>query len=222
VKYLYLSHILGPDTPFYGGDGTFQIETLRSIVLGDSCNAGRWSFPNHAGTHIDLPRHFVIDGTCIDDYPPEFWISTQVGLIDISDTQPGFVISPELLESYGVSQNVELLLLKTSFGKIRTAPAYWRENPVFAPALADYLRSRFPRLRIFGFDTISVSSWMDRSTGREAHRAFLSGNKPILLLEDMSLSQIDSETKFSRVTVAPLLVSSADAAPCTVIAEVIE
>ncbi|MFZ4857086.1 MAG: cyclase family protein [Desulfuromonadaceae bacterium] len=222
MKYLYLSHFLGPDTPFYGGDGTFQIEPLRSMKQGDNCNTGRWSFPNHAGTHIDLPRHFVVDGACMNDYPPEFWISTQVGLIDISDTQPGFVINPELLESYGVSQNVELLLLKTGFGTVRTAPAYWRESPVFAPDLADYLRSSFPRLRIFGFDTISVSSWMDRPTGRKAHQAFLGGDKPILLLEDMSLSQIDPETKFSRVTVAPLLVSGADAAPCTVIAEVIE
>jgi arylformamidase len=221
VKHLYLSHVLGPDTPFYGGDGAFQVEPLRSIAAGDSCNASRWSFPNHAGTHIDLPRHFVSDGRCADDYPPDFWVFKDVGVIDISDVQPGFVIGPELLEKFEVAQDVELLLLKTEFGRYRATPAYWRENPVFSPELADYLRNRFPLLRVFGFDTISVSSWTDRPTGREAHRAFLGGDKPILLVEDMNLSQIGSETIFSRVTIAPLLVRRADAAPCTVTAEVI-
>lgn len=222
MKHLYLSHFLGPDTPFYGGDGAFHIENLRSIEQGDSCNASRWSFPNHAGTHVDLPRHFVADGKIMDDYPPEFWIFTNVRVIDISDVKPGFVIGAELVEGFEVTQDVELLLLKTGFGKIRKTPAYWRENPVFAPELADYLRNRFSSLRAFGFDTISVSSWTDRPTGRKAHHAFLAGNKPILLVEDMNLSQITSESMFSRITVAPVLVNGADAAPCTVIAEVIE
>jgi len=219
VKHLYLSHFLGPETPFYGGDGSFQIEKLRSIEQGDSCNANKWSFPNHAGTHIDLPRHFVADGSCMDDYPPDFWLFTHVGVIDISDVKPGFVISAELFENFRISQDVELLLLKTGFGKIRTTPAYWRENPIFTPDLAGYLRNRIPRLRVFGFDTISVSSWYDRSMGREAHRAFLGGDRPILLLEDMNLAMIDAQRVLSRVTVAPLLVAGADAAPCTVIAE---
>ncbi|WP_082833126.1 cyclase family protein [Geobacter anodireducens] len=58
VNRIYLSHFLGDDTPFYGGDETFQVESVRSIAAGDVCNTSRWSFLNHAGTHVDLPLHF--------------------------------------------------------------------------------------------------------------------------------------------------------------------
>jgi kynurenine formamidase len=222
VKQVYLSHFLGPDTPFYGGDGAFHVEKLRSMEQGDSCNACRWSFPNHAGTHIDLPRHFVADGTCMNDYPADYWVFKNVGVIDISEIQPGFAIGPELLDNTAIAQDVELLLLKTGFGRHRSTAAYWQENPVVRSELADYLRGRFPLLRALGFDTISIASWTDRLTGREAHRAFLGGERPILLIEDMDLEPLDAKTALSRITVAPLLVREADASPCTVMAEVIE
>lgn len=222
MKRIYLSHFLGMATPFYGGDGSFQADTLRSMAAGDSCNASRWSFPNHAGTHVDLPRHFITDGMSMDDYPPDFWFFQNVEVIDISAALPCKAISPEMLEEFEVSPDIELLLLKTGSGRFRATPVYWQEGPVFRPELADHLRSRFSSLRAFGFDTISVSSWTDRPTGREAHRAFLGGDKPILLIEDMNLEEIEATRKISSVTVAPLLVKGADAAPCTVIAEVIK
>ena len=222
MKRIYLSHFLGTDTPFYGGDKTFQVEQLRSMAAGETCNSSRWSFPNHAGTHIDMPRHFVPDGNCMDDYPPDFWLFRNIAVVDISPLMPASLIGPSMLEKSQVSETVELLLLKTGFGRVRKTPAYWRENPVFTPELADFLRTRFPSLRVFGFDSISISSWTDRMTGREAHRAFLGGERPILLIEDMNLDAVDESMDFSRVTVAPLLVTGADAAPCTVIAEVVE
>lgn len=222
MKRIYLSHLLGTVTPFYGGNGAFQADTLCSIASGDSCNASRWSFPNHAGTHVDLPRHFIPDGRGMDDYPPDFWFFQNIAIVDISAVLPGKAIGPEMLEEFEVSPQIELLLLKTGLGRFRAMPVYWQEGPVFRPELADYLRSKFPSLRTFGFDTISVSSWTDRATGREAHRAFLGGEKPILLIEDMDLEDVDATRKISSVIVAPLLVSGADAAPCTVIAEVAE
>jgi len=220
LKRIYLSHFLGRDTPFYGGDADFQIDCLRSINSGDSCNSCRWSFPNHAGTHIDLPLHFVIDGKSLDDYPPDFWIFQHVAIAELEGIIPGSFIGPEMLEQSDLLPSTELLFLKTGFGRLRGTPSYWMENPVFRPELAAYLRDRFSALRAIGFDTISLSSWTDRTTGRVAHRAFLSGEKPILLIEDMDLSQIDESSIVSRVTVAPLLVGGTDASPCTIIAEV--
>jgi len=220
VTHIYLSHFMGPDTPFYGGDGSFQVEPLRSMEAGDPCNTCSWSFPNHAGTHIDLPLHFVHGGKRMDDYSPDFWIFHHVAVVDISGVTPGSVISSDMLDTQHIPSSVELLLLKTGFGSTRGTPAYWQAGPVFSPELADYLRSRFSHLRVFGFDAISVSSWTDRATGREAHRAFLGGDRPILLLEDMDLSLVNELQNILSVTVAPLLVAGADASPCTIIAEV--
>jgi arylformamidase len=220
MKRIYLSHFLGPETPLYGGEGCIQIDNLRSINSGDSCNSSRCSFPNHAGTHIDLPRHFVADGKMLDDYPPDFWIFQHVTIAELGEIIPGSVIGPDLLKQFEIPPLTELLLLKTGFGRLRGTPSYWMENPVFRPELAEYLRESLSALRAIGFDTISLSSWTDRTTGRLAHRAFLSGDNPILLIEDMDLAHLDNKTIVSRVTVAPLLMSGTDASPCTIIAEV--
>lgn len=217
---VYISYFLEQKTPFYGGDRGFQLEPLRSMEAGDPCNTSFWSFPNHAGTHVDLPRHFVADGKCLDDYSPDFWVFQRVAVINISEFIPGSVIDSDILDKQQIPESVELLLLKTGFGSVRGTPAYWQAGPVFSPVLADYMRARFSRLRVFGFDAISVSSWTDRETGREAHRAFLGGDRPILLLEDMDLAAINAVQRIAKVTVAPLLVAGADASPCTVIAEV--
>ncbi len=53
---------------------------------------------------------------------------------------------------------------------------FWKENYGFHPKLANFIRKNFPKVRIFGFDSISISSFTDRILGREAHKAFLDPN----------------------------------------------
>jgi len=220
VNKIYLTHFMGPDTPFYGSDGSFKIEPLRSMEDGDMCNANHWSFPNHAGTHIDFPRHFINNGKSIDDYSPDFWVFHNISIVEIPRFTSSSIIGTDIFETHRIPASVELLLLKTGYGSVRGTPAYWQSGPIFSPDLADYLRARFSHLRVFGFDAISVSSWTDRVTGREAHRAFLGSDRPILLLEDMDLTAVSELQRISKITVAPLLVTGADASPCTIIAEV--
>lgn len=222
MKRIYLSYFLGADTPFYGGNKSFQVEGLRSISSGDTCNTSRWAFPNHAGTHVDLPRHFVIDGLSLEEFSPDFWIFQHIAIAELVDIAPDSVVGQDMLKHFDLPPDTELLLIKTGFGRLRETPSYWMNSPIFLPELAEYLRERFPNLRAIGFDSISLSSWSNRTTGRCAHHAFLGGKYPILLIEDMDLSLIDNSSIVSKVTVAPLLVRSADAAPCTIIAEVVD
>ena len=86
--------------------------------------------------------------------------------------------------------------------------------------IAFYLKAFFPKIRVLGFDSISVSSFQNRIIGREAHKAFLDPKNPILLLEDMDLTNVDKNTKFKRVIIAPLRISKCDGLPCTVIGEI--
>ena len=30
--------------------------------------------PNHTGTHVDVPKHFVNNGKSLTEYDPSFWI----------------------------------------------------------------------------------------------------------------------------------------------------
>ncbi len=221
-KWIYFSYLLNRETPAYGGGDTIKIRQEKSIEKGDSCNTQYWSLSNHLGTHIDFPRHFVQAGKTLGDYSPEFWIFHSPFILDISTVEPEVIIEPEAVDMNAVPDNIDMLVIKTGFCHLREKDIYWKNNPGFAPGLAVFLRKRFPHLRAFGFDSISLSSFAHRETGHEAHKAFLDHPNPILLLEDMDLSVIDNSVKLKQVIVSPLLVEGADGAPCTVFANVIE
>ena len=70
-----------------------------------------------------------------------------------------------------------------------------------------------------GFDTVSVSSFTDRMTGREAHKAFLNPDSPILLLEDVSFAEI-GDYKLINVVISPLRAAGLDGSLCTVFGEI--
>ena len=106
--------------------------------------------------------------------------------------------------------------MKTNSHKFRLQDRYFNSNYGFDPSLAKKLRLKFPDLRLFGFDTISVSSYKNRAIGRKAHYEFLGPPKPILLLEDMDLSSINSQSKINKIIVSPLLLKDSDGIPATV------
>jgi arylformamidase len=219
-NWLYLSYPLNTDTPAYGGGSGFRVHPDKNMDQGDSCNTSQWIMSNHIGTHIDFPRHFSARGKTLDDYDPGFFIFTRVFIVDLSTASPGLIITPDHLDVNEAPSDTELLVIKTGFGIYRGQDDYSRNNPGFHPDLADHLRRNLPALRVLGFDSISLSSFANRDLGRQAHKAFIDHDKPILPLEDMNLEQINSSRNIEMLIIAPLRVSFADGAPCTVLAEV--
>lgn len=206
---VYLSYFIDSETPIYGGEkGKINIIPIRSIQNGDSSNNLYFEFPAHLGTHIDFPFHFANNGKKSDDYPPSFWIFNKVGFLNC--TLEEFENNIHKLPS-----DIDLLILKTGFGIFRNKDMYWSKQPVIPAKFATILKTKFPKLRLFGFDMISLTSKLDRLEGKKAHFNFLINND-ILVLEDMNLENINSTPKV--VIVAPLQIKSADGVPCNVIA----
>ncbi len=220
TEWKYLSYLLGENTPAYGGGSAFRADPDKEMDKGDSCNTGKWALSNHIGTHVDCPRHFSAKGKTLEAYPADFWIFRHVLLIDMSPLPPGHIICWEDLSAAPFSDEVGLLLIRTGFSERRHESVYWENNPGFHPDVAEQLLAHFPNLRMLGFDSISLSPFGDRPLGRLAHQAFLDHPQPILILEDMDLSEVTGATRFRQVIVSPLRVSEADASPCTVFAEV--
>ncbi|MCF6173877.1 MAG: cyclase, partial [Campylobacteraceae bacterium] len=98
----------------------------------------------------------------------------------------------------------------------RDKEIFWKENFGFHPDVAEFLRENFPNIKVVGFDSVSVSSFENRMLGREAHKAFLNPQSPILLLEDMDLREVDKNTKFTEIVIAPMRIAKCDGLPCTV------
>ena len=209
MSVIFLSHFLKTDTPAYGGaQGTVSFEKSRSISKGDTSNNLYLKFPNHIGTHIDFPHHFSDTGKTLNDYPADFWIFNHVGFVNSS-------INNLEEECKNLSENIELLIIKTGFGELREEKIYWAKQPVVPSFLAKMLKKRFPNLRVFGFDLISLTSQLDKDEGKKAHIAFLS-EQNILVLEDMNLSNLFRTPE--KVIIAPLQITNADGVPCTIFA----
>lgn len=219
-KYVLLSHTLRQDTPSYGNRDKVIIRVNSSIKAGETANSSCWVLSNnHIGTHIDVPRHFSLDGKRTIDYPISDYVFENCQVIDIPRTE-ACLISPDDLKRVNIRPDVELLLIRTGYESLRGQDAYWNNNPGLHPDLADYLRKTYPKLRCVGFDFISVTSWKYRAEGKLAHKAFLvpeNGAREIWAIEDMSLKDAPKEIK--KVVVAPLLVEDGNGTAVTVIAE---
>jgi arylformamidase len=219
VNYLRLSHIISEKTPSYGNRDKIIIRTNSSIRKGETANSSCWIFSNnHIGTHIDSPYHFSEKGKRICDYPIEDFIFSKIKLIDVT-INAGKLIKPNDLAML-IDQDIELLLIRTGYEEYRQLDKYWNDNPGLAPELADYFRKQFPKLRCVGFDFISLTSWNYRKEGRESHKQFLcpdSGEREILIIEDMSLKNINSELTY--VIVAPLFIEDGNGGAVTIFAK---
>ena len=215
-KYIYLSHFLSESTPTYGKRDQFTIKRTSCIDHGDTANSHSLNIStNHMGTHIDLPKHFFEHGQCLNDFNPNYWFYSHVSLLDLSKNN-GELITVEDLKDKKIALKTEILLIKTGFEKFRNKEIYWKENPGVSPELADFLRSEYPNIRTLGFDFISLTSFQHRSIGKEAHQAFLNPEKPITIIEDMHLEDINKSPLC--LNVFPLLVQNIDSSPVTVIA----
>jgi len=214
---IFLSYILDEKTPTYGNRNKFEQIKKSAISVGDVANDTAVSTTVHIGTHIDMPYHFYDYGQTIENYDADFWIFRKPLIIEI--TQEELIIKEKLIEKLcNVDDEAyDILIVKTGICNIRDKDEFWERNYGFHPDIYDYLTINFPSIRVFGFDSISVSSFVNRELGREAHKRFLNPKQPILLLEDMNLKDLHEATNFKEIIIAPLRISKCDGLPCTVI-----
>lgn len=205
----YLSYFLDSQTPAYGGrTNCINISFSKSILNGDTSNDQTLEFPGHIGTHIDFPYHFSSSAKKCNDYPASFWIFKKVGFLNCNIEE----IKDNLCN---LKSDIEILILKTGFGSNRHKNSYWSNQPIIPANLATLFKENFPKLRVFGFDMISLTSKLDRVEGKEAHINFLLNNE-ILILEDMNLEKLFEAP--NKVIIAPLQIKEASGVPCNVIA----
>ena len=205
----FLSFELNENSPVYGGkDDKLKILKTNQIKEGKTSNNLHLSFPNHIGTHIDFPKHFSDKGKTQSNYSASFWIFNKVGFLNCSIDKV-----PKMIKT--LDKSLEILILKTGFGKNRGKEIYWKNQPVIPAYYASLLKKQFPKIRVFGFDMISLTSLKNKEEGKKAHVNFLIDHD-ILILEDMNLAKIN--TTPHTIILSPLQIENADGVPCTVIA----
>ena len=217
IKYRYLSYFMNAETPLYGGEKGIEVQPLNQISKGDTANTKSIQLHNHSGTHIDFPNHFIAKGKTSSDYDASFWHFQSPYLYKRTANHNEIInLTQEDLKT--IPSETDFLIIKTGFGQYRGQEKYWKFNPGLSPESANALREQLPNLRVVGMDFISLTSFQNRPLGRVAHRAFLGGDRPLLLVEDMDLSRLDVHPK--KMICTPLMIEKLDGCPVTVIAEV--
>ncbi len=216
---ILLSYPLEEHMPVYGNGNGLQVEEYKQIKAGDSCNTVNLSFPNHVGTHIDCPAHFDQNGNTLTDYKIDFWFCRCIQVLFCNLSESELCTKNHLERAFQKSSqndDAEMVILVTGWHQKRNELCYWQNPPGFQPDVSQWLRKTFPKIRFFGFDLISLSSYSNRDIGREAHQAFLCHYPPILLIEDMNLSSLYSGLVLNSLLISPLIVDGIDGGPCTI------
>jgi arylformamidase len=221
---LNLAYPLSQKTPFYSGLAGPRVESLYTLAEGHDCNSYYLTTSNHAGTHVDAPRHFNAAGRRIAEYGLEELFFCTPALVDWQ-VEPGGLITASSVEAMRIEPaDCDILLIRTGLGRLRNddPEAYVARGPGFDRSGAQAILRRCPALRALGVDFMSISALEHQREGAEAHRVFLGcagySDREVLLVEDMFLSP--ELTAPGHVRIVPWLVEELDSAPCSVLAEV--
>ncbi len=126
---------------------TVRLERLKAFERGDHSQASAFWMSAHSYTHIDAPRHFVPEGSTIDQIPLE-QVSGPAAVVDCSDVEPGQEIGPELLAQRGEHiRPGDIVLIRTDWDRRGDwqSEAFWAEAPYLGAAGADWLVARRPK-----------------------------------------------------------------------------
>ncbi|KUG20534.1 MAG: cyclase family protein [Methanomicrobiaceae archaeon] len=219
-----LSYPLNRSAPLYPGTPGLEIAPFESIEQGDASNSSMISFNSHAGTHIDLPRHFCPEGGTVADlllpetiFEPACCIALRKGRDDPLEISDFERLPPAI-------RDVEAILIRTGSHRERASNPgeYAVRHPWVHPDIPDYLRREYPGLRLFGLDAISIARPDRPDEGLAAHQGFLCKSPPIAVLEDLDLSGGILTEGCWRLRIYPLVHDDLDGVPVIALAEAYE
>lgn len=203
-----LTHTLRTGLPVYPGDPV----TPEIVRLSDHGEGGHRSSALrtgcHAGTHVDLPLHFLAGAEDLATFPVERCVGTAL-LLDA----PAGPIPASLLDGTDLGE-AEFLVLRTGWSRHWGGPAYYRDWPYLEPALAERLTGA--GLKGVGLDSPSV----DPPDDETSHRILAAGG--LVNVENLAhLDRLPAGRPF-RLWVLPLRLAGAEASPVRAVAEVPE
>ncbi|WP_292366049.1 MULTISPECIES: cyclase family protein [unclassified Methanoculleus] len=216
-----ISYPLNRAAPLYPGTEPLTISRVKSFEEGDAEEKSLITFSSHAGTHIDLPRHFCPDGGSVRALLAPEAVFEPARCIAIPKTGAEPIRIYDLLEHLDAIRASRALFIRTGSGRLRESDpdAYAREHPWVHHEVPGFLRMENPDLRLFGIDTISISIPADPEEGAEAHRAFLCGSPHIFLLEDVDLSYGRLLEEPWTLRVYPMVFDDLEGVPAVALAE---
>ena len=226
--FMFLSHPLDPEGYAWPGEPVVKVKQCTDVS--DDCPFCSFisEVPNHCGTHMDAPRHFVKDGLSINELPIEYFCHTEVALLEIPKGPAEGIYKEDLEPFADTLSKVSFALIRTGMEKYRDSDQniYQNEGVYIAPSAGDYLTEEFPNLKGVGMDFLAIGSASSKCPEGElppdCHRHMLGyyTGKFVTGVEDMHLSEIPKGAKITRFFNAPLRIKGLDSSQVVCIAEI--
>jgi len=165
-----LTHRLNPAIPYWPGEQyrPFEFRTIATLER-DGVFSGFFAMPEHMGTHVDAPNHFVAGQVSVDRLRPEQLIAPAV-VIDVREKvarNPDYQLMVEDIRQwerrYGRIPRGAVVFMYTGWGARWGNPEAYRNRdaqgvmhfPGFSPEAAEFLVHQ-RQIHGIGIDTLSV------------------------------------------------------------------
>ena len=154
--FMFLSHPLDPKDLAWPGEPVVKTRQCTDVCEATPFASFVSELPNHFGTHMDAPRHFVKDGLNINQLPMEYFCHEEVAVLDIPKGLAEGVTKEDLIPFADVLGRISAALIRTGLERYRTEEptVYQHEGSYIAPSAGDYLTETFPQLRVIGMQWV--------------------------------------------------------------------
>lgn len=197
-----ISTLVEKDMPQYPGQPPINFESVKTIERDGSAES-ILSIYSHAGTHVDAPSHFILNGKTVDQIDPSKLVG-HCRVIDLSKT-PGLEIQASDLSSPEIKTGDRILLkTKNSLGDRRDFENFVSVSEEGARFLVDR------GIVLVGTDFFGIEK--RRNPGHPVHIAFL--EKDVVVVEGLDLSKVE-EGEY-EIMCLPIKVKGVDGAPARV------
>jgi arylformamidase len=200
MRIIDISVPLRAGMPTYPGDPPFVKAVARSRAAGDAVEVAALTLGSHAGTHVDVPFHFVAGGADLSATP----LAPFIGPASVVAAPGVRAVGAAAVEAL-VPPGVERVLFRTDNSALWARDDFVAE---YAYLAADGARALVARgVTLVGWDYLSVEAF--GAATAETHQTLLGAG--VMILEGLTLTDVTPGTYF--LAALPLAIAAGDGSP---------
>ncbi len=175
-------------------------------------NARLLELYSHAGTHMDAPFHFDLEGT-IDQVPLDACMG-EAWVVDLPDLPDQYLIgTPDLGDLADRIRPGDMVLFRTGWSHYLGMSKYRNGLPRISTDLAQWLVDQ--KVGLIGVEGPSVADVNNREEVTQIHRILLRGG--VIIVEGLTNLEAIRREKVGFIAL-PLKIHQGDGAPCRALA----
>ncbi len=190
--------------PLWPGSAGISLQRINSLQNGDKTNDSVLTSDVHAGTHVEVPLHYIEGRESID----KLSLGILCGPVIVADLTSVGIITGSCLEAFDLPTVVERLVFKTGNSELWNSDEFTPEYVALSEDGAEWIIDR--GIKLVGIDYLSIAPY---SNSQPVHHILLEAG--VTILEGINLSRV-LPGQYELICL-PLKLMNAEAAPARAI-----